>query len=88
VQGLKGYACRAIVVEATWHTLTLGDWRSRVTPAAATGTVLGLIETGVPCLLARDHTTTAEVVRRLLTMFARRRWRELRALAKGMEAEQ
>ena len=35
VQRLLAYPVRALVVEATWPDLEQGEWRSKVTPAAA-----------------------------------------------------
>lgn len=85
VQRLLAYPVRAIVVEASWVALEAGEWRSQVTPAAAVGSVLGWIAAGVPVLLAGDHERAGRDVGRLLFTAARRRWREARALAAGVE---
>ena len=37
IQRLLAFPVRAIVIEATWGELERGDWRSKVTPAAAMG---------------------------------------------------
>lgn len=79
VQRLLGYPTRAVVVEATWANLEAGNWRSKVTPQAAVGSVLGWIERGVPILMAGNHASSGRIVSRLLWIAARRRWRELAA---------
>jgi ERCC4-type nuclease len=85
IQRLLAYPCRAIVIEATWPDLEQGEWRSQVTPAAAVGSVLGWVASGVPVILAGDHARAGRYVGRLLYTAARRRWREARALVGGAE---
>lgn len=83
VQRLLGYEVRALVVESTWPELEAGNWRSKVKPRAAVGSVLGWIAMGLPAIMAGDHQRAGTYVSRLLYITARRRWRELRALAEG-----
>lgn len=80
---MLAYPTRGVVVEATWRELETGGWQSRVTPAAATGSVLGWVAAGVPFVFAGDHAAAGNVVARLLFIAARRRWREARALIAG-----
>jgi len=77
---LLAYPVRAIVVESTWAALESGDWRSKVTPAAALGSCLGWVAAGVPLIMCGDHARAGRFVSRLLFTAARRRWREARAL--------
>lgn len=79
VQRLLAYPVRALVVEATWLDLEQGGWRSKITPAAAIGSLLGWIASGLPIILAGDHGRAGRYVSRLLFTAARRRWREARA---------
>ena len=81
VQRLLAYPVRALVVEATWQDVEAGGWRSAVTPAAALGSLLGWVASGQPIIMAGDHERAGRFVARMLTIAARRRWRELRALA-------
>ncbi|MGO8751572.1 MAG: hypothetical protein ACLQNE_36995 [Thermoguttaceae bacterium] len=81
IQRLLSYSTRAIVIEATWTDLERGEWRSKLTPAQGIGTALGWIASGIPVVMAGDHDRAGKVVGRLLFIAARRRWRELRALA-------
>jgi hypothetical protein len=67
-------------VESTWAEIEAGNWRSKVAPAAAVGSLLGWIAAGLPIVMAGDHARAGRVVGRLLYIAARRRWREARAL--------
>ncbi len=81
VMRLLAYPVRALVVEATWSEIEAGEWRSKVTAAAAVGSLLGWIAQGLPVIMAGDHERAGRYVSRLLFTAARRRYRELRALA-------
>jgi DNA excision repair protein ERCC-4 len=83
IQRLLAYQTRCLVVEATWLDLESGDWRSKVTPQAAVGSVLGWIGAGLPVALVGDHERAGRFVSRLLFISARRRWREARSLVIG-----
>ena len=85
VQRLKAYPVRALVVEAIWPDLEAGDWKSKVTPQAAVGSVLGWVAGGLPVVMAGDHVRAGRYVARLLYLTARRRWREVRTFAAGVE---
>ena len=87
VQRLLAYPTRAIVVEAAWCELERGEWRSKVTPAAATGSCLGWIAQGLPIVFAGTRPAAAKVVSRLLYIAAHRRWREARALVAEVSNE-
>jgi ERCC4-type nuclease len=85
---LLGYPVRAVVVEAPWSALEVGGWRARITPQAASGSVLGWIAAGVPFIFAGTRDAAARAVSRLLYIAARRRWREARALVAEVRGEQ
>lgn len=80
VQRLLGYPVRALIVEASWPDLEVGDWRSKVTPAAALGSCLGWIAAGLPIVMAGNHARAGRFASRILFTAARRRWRESREL--------
>ena len=80
VQRLLAYPTRALVVESTWSTIEAGEWRSKITPAAAMGSLLGWIAAGLPVIMAGDHDRAGQYVGRLLYIAASRRWRENREL--------
>jgi len=87
VQRLLAYPCRALVIESTWAEIEAGEWRSRVTPSAAIGSLLGWIEAGLPVVLCGDHERCGRYTARLLFTCARRRWRELREFGNAALAE-
>jgi DNA excision repair protein ERCC-4 len=80
MQRIIAYPCRALVIESSWPEIEAGEWRSRVTPAAVIGSLLGWSAAGVPLLLCGDHQRAGQFVSRMLYIAARRRWREARAL--------
>ncbi len=85
VQRLLAYPVRCLIIQSTWEAIERGEWRSRVTPAAALGSLLGWVAMGLPVIMAGDHERAGRYVSRLLFTSARRRWREGRALIKGIE---
>ena len=80
IMRLLAYPVRALVVEASWDDLEVGEWRSKVKPAAATGSVLGWVARGLPVIMAENPQRAGKYVAKLLYIAARRRWREARAL--------
>ncbi len=83
IQRLLAYPVRALVVESTWAAIEAGGWRSKVTPAAALGSLLGWVGRGLPIIMAADHERAGRYVSRLLFTAARRRYRESRQLIQG-----
>lgn len=80
VQRLLAYPTRALVVEATWQDIEAGNWQSRVSAAAALGSLLGWVAMGLPIIMSGDHKRAGTYVSRILYIAARRRWREARGL--------
>ena len=83
VQRLLAYPVRCLVVESTWTEIERGEWRSRITPQSAIGSLIGWIAHGLPVLMAGDHARAGRYTSRLLYTAARRRWREARSLLNG-----
>ncbi len=82
---LRAYECRALVIECTWADLERGDWRSKVTPAAAMGSLIGWAAAGIPVIMLADRTAAAAWAARFLYIAARRRWRELLVFQDGLK---
>jgi len=80
VQRLLAYPTRALVIESTWPEIEAGNWRSKITPQAAMGSLLGWMAMGLPIVMAGDHARAGRYVGRILFITARRRWRENSAL--------
>jgi DNA excision repair protein ERCC-4 len=74
---MAGYETKCLVVEASWRDLEAGMWRSKLSPAAAVGSVLSWIAEGIPVIMAGSREAAAHHVARILYIAARRRWREL-----------
>jgi DNA excision repair protein ERCC-4 len=84
VQRLLAYPVRCLVVEGMWSDLECGEWRSQVTPAAAVGSVLGWVASGLPVIMAGNHNHAGRYVSRLLFIAARRRWRENKSFVENV----
>lgn len=84
---LAAYPVRSVIVEASWAELAIGSWRSKVTPAAASGSVLAWIGEGISFLFVGSHEEAGRAVSRLLFLAARRRWRELEGFQRGIGAQ-
>ena len=69
---LKGYEVKAIVIESTWGKIEKGDYRSRVNPSAAIGTLMGWIAEGIPICMADNHKRAGMFIARMLYITARR----------------
>ena len=80
IQRLLGYPVRAVVIQSTWPRIEAGEWKSQVQPESVLGTLLGIVERGLPVVMAGNHERAGRYVSRLLYVSARRRYRELRAL--------
>jgi ERCC4-type nuclease len=87
VQRLAAYHARALVVEASWQDIERGEWRSKVTPSAALGSLLGWAIAGLPIVMAGSHERAGRYIARLLVTAARRRWREAKGLLGAVEQE-
>jgi ERCC4-type nuclease len=90
VQRLLAYEVRILVVEATWsqiesHSEAMPQWRGRITSSQVVGSLLGWQAAGLAVHLVGDHERAGRHVARLLFTIAKRRWRELRTMARMME---
>jgi ERCC4-type nuclease len=84
VQRLLAYPVRALVIESTWAEIEMGGWRSKITPQAAMGSLLGWIAQGLPVIMAENHDRAGRYASRLLYIAARRRYRETRGLIQAV----
>lgn len=84
MQRMLAYPTRAVICECTWQELNAGDWKSRITPSAAVGSVLGWMSAGVPFVFCATHDEAGKVASRMLYIAARRRWREARGLLQSV----
>jgi len=77
---LRGIPTRAIVVEAEWQDIEEGNYRSKVDPNAAIGSLMGWIASGVPVVMAGNAERAGVFIARMLYITARRRYNELKGL--------
>ena len=85
---LRGYATRALIVEATWGDVRRGGWRSNVTPASVEGSLRGWEAKGIPLVMAGTHEVAGRYVQRMLYMTAKRKWRAARQMmGLGLKSE-
>jgi hypothetical protein len=85
LQRLLAYPTRCVIVEASWHDLNAGGWRSQLPPASAVGSVISWIGQGTPFLFAGDRASAQHAAAKLLYSAARRRYREIRTLLAPVE---
>jgi ERCC4-type nuclease len=82
VRRLLAYPVRALVVESSWCRIESGQYNSQIPPDAVVGSLLGWMATGLPVIMAGDRRRASRYAKRLMMTVARRRWRELRELAR------
>lgn len=87
LERLRGFPVRAVIVEASWADLLAGNWRSQISPASVTGSVLAWMSDGIPFLFAGSREAAQQAAARLLYLTARRRWRENRSLINAVMGE-
>jgi ERCC4-type nuclease len=78
---MRGFEVRGIVVESTWEQIESGNYRSRVKPNAALGSLMGWIAMGIPITMAGNHQRAGVWVARMLYIAAKRRYVQLKHLA-------
>lgn len=78
---LRGYEVKCIVVEADWIDIENGNYRSKVNPNAAIGTLMGWIAQGIPITMAGDHQRAGMFIARMLYITARRYKQRLKMLS-------
>jgi hypothetical protein len=77
---LLGYPCRAVVTSWSWERIEAGGWQNEVKPNAIMGSLIGIIEYGIPLIMAGSRERAERIVSRLLFCAARRRYRECRSM--------
>lgn len=87
MERIRVYPCHALIIEGSWEWLESGVWRIKATSKQVTGKLLGMIEMGVNVILSETRERAEQIAARLMFISARRRWRELRALASSVGTE-
>jgi ERCC4-type nuclease len=84
---MRAYPARCLVIESSWEEIERGEWRSKATPSVIIGSLLAWMNDGLPVILAGNRERAAKHTARFLYTAARRRWRECRAFAANIIAE-
>jgi ERCC4-type nuclease len=88
IERLRGFPVGVLAIEASWNTIEMGEWQSKMKPSAVVGTLMGLVASGINVMPGDSHARLGRLVSRLLYVTARRRWREARALAALVEIKE
>jgi DNA excision repair protein ERCC-4 len=84
VKRMQAYEVRVLVIEATWGTIELGQWRSQLKPSHVKGALYSWME-HVSVVLAGDRLSAAAIVSGILFSAARKRWRQLQAFCDSLK---
>lgn len=76
VQRLLGYPIRAVIVEGTIAQIEKGEYRSKVHPNAAIGSIMSWQAKGITFLFCENHEMAGRLTAKFLFSAARARWRE------------
>ena len=92
IERLQAFPVRCVIVECSYQEFEAGAWmagiggiKSRVSPAAAMGSVLGWIASGIPFLFCPTVESASSAAARLMFIAARRRHRELAGFYDGLK---
>ena len=88
IMRLLAYPVRGLIIESTWERIEAGNWRSKITPAAALGSLLGWGAMGIPIYMVDTHERAGQFIARILFTAARREYRKLRGLLQPIEEKQ
>jgi DNA excision repair protein ERCC-4 len=84
VQRLLAYPNRAIVIEASWSSIDLGQWRGDIKPKVVRGSLTGWMARGIPVILSGTAEQAGRDVAHFLFLSARHRWRELQSFYESL----
>lgn len=82
VKRMQAYETRALVIEASWGSIEMGqlggEWRSQLKPTQVKAALYSWMK-HMSVILAGDRQNAANIVSGILFSAARERWRELQA---------
>lgn len=76
IQRMLAYPIRAVVIEGTIPQIERGEYRSKVHPNAAIGSIMSWQARGITFLFCEDHETAGRLTAKFLFSAARARYRE------------
>ena len=84
---MRGYPCRAVIVESGWEDLAAGNYRSNLNPLSATHSVISwMARYSVPFLFAGSREAAQEAARYFLISSGKRAWERLQTFHHMIEA--
>lgn len=84
---MRGYPHRGVIVEAAWADLEAGNYRSNLSPKAATHTILSwMAQFATPFLFAGDREAGERAARYFLFSAAKRAWERLQKFKEELES--
>ena len=75
---LRGWPVSAVIIEASWTDLQLGQWRSRLTPKQVQASFCSWIAQGHSLILGKSHEEAGKIAASIMFYAARYRLRELK----------
>jgi DNA excision repair protein ERCC-4 len=84
IKRMQSYEVRVLVVEASWGSIALGQWRSQLKPTQVKAALYSWMK-HVSVVLAGDRQSAANIVSGILFSAARERWRELRSFRETLK---
>ena len=86
LNSLRGWPVNAVIVEAGWVEIELGDWRSKLTSGQVQSSLASWIAQGHTIIMGESPATAAKITRGILFYAARYRYREAQELMKQIQA--
>jgi len=83
IDRLVNFPTKAIVVEGSWDDIHAGNYRSKMSPLAAYGSIIGIIADGLPVLMCGKRKKAEVACYALLRIVYNRYQYRLRKLEKG-----
>jgi DNA excision repair protein ERCC-4 len=80
---LRGWPVHAVIIEASWGEIQIGQWRSKLTSKQVMSSFVSWIAQGHTLILAGNAENAALMCRGILFYAARYRFKEAEALIKG-----
>ena len=82
LQRMKAYDARCVVVEASWQQLRNGEYRSRITPDAATHSIVSWLSSyAVPFLFVGNRESAADAVAYFLFTSTKKYYERLQSIS-------
>ena len=77
MQRMLAYPVRAVLVECTWQDLEAGNWISKLSARAATGSVISWMCKGIPFIFTGTRERSSSIVSRMIYHTAKQRHDQL-----------